>query len=275
MNSSVTPFLIARANGRDWIAEFRFRIAMHHRAIRFLDALPAIIAIHGVVTAADGCDLPNSVLAHFLLELPQKIDAAIGRRVAAVHKAVDKNALDFIFAGHPQQREKMLDVRVDTAVTHKPHEVKLPLAAALHRFEKQRLAKKFAARDECIDARDVHMNDAPRAHIQMAHLAIAHLPFGQSDKWSGGVDQCVWKIRDEAIVIGFARKSDGVSLGFGAEAPAVKHSENDWFRSFSHGRGGRLARERMNARGVAPPPNISNCLRRAVAIRLSQPEEAR
>ena len=39
-----------------------------------------------------------------------------GRRVAPVHEAVDENALDFIFARHAQQREKMLDVRMDAAI---------------------------------------------------------------------------------------------------------------------------------------------------------------
>ncbi len=267
--------LITGPNCRNWIAEFCFRIAVHHRAIRFLDALPAIVAIHGVVTADNACNLSHAVLAHLLLELPQKIDAAVGRRIAPIHKTVDKNALNFILASHPQQRKKMLDMRVDTAVTYKSNEVKLPLAAALHRVEKQRLARKLAARDKRFDARDVHVNDAPRTHIQMAHLAIAHLAFRQTDKWSGSMNQCVGKLRNEAVVIWFPRESNGISLRFGSETPAVEYRENDWFRSFSHVRGGRLARERMNARGVAEPTDISSCLRRVVAIRLSQPEEVR
>src|SRR5579864_3757373 len=169
----------------------------------------------------------------------------------------------------------MLDVRVDTTIAEKSDEMKLPLAPALHRFEKQRLADKLPARDQRIDARDVHMNDAPRAHVQVAHLAIPHLPFRQSDKGPRGVYQRVRKISDEPVVIWFTREGNGISLRFGAETPPVEHSENDWFRSFSHIRGGRLAREGMNARGVARPQDISNCLRRVVVIRLSQPEVVR
>src|ERR1700751_481406 len=75
---------VARANSCDWIPEFFFGGAMHHRAICLLDALPAIVAIHRVVAAYHGRDLSNAVLAHLLRELAQKIDAAVGRRVASV-----------------------------------------------------------------------------------------------------------------------------------------------------------------------------------------------
>src|SRR6202007_838278 len=143
----------------------------------------------------------------------------------------------------------MLDVRMDAAIANEADQMKLPVAAALHRFEKQRLAKKLAARDERVDSRDVHMNDAARSHIQMAHFAIAHLPFGQSHKWPGSVDQCVWKIRHKAIIIWLARQRDGVSFRFGAKAPSVENSEHDWFWSFSHVGDRRLAREELNARG--------------------------
>ena len=111
-------------------------------------------------------------------------------------------------------------------------QVQLARAAALHRFEQQRLAEKFAAGDELVDARDVHVHDAARAHIQVAHFAIAHLPFGQADGWAGSVDQRVGKFLEQAVVIWFAREGDGVAFGFGAIAPAVEHGENDGFRSF-------------------------------------------
>ncbi len=211
---------------------------MHHGAIGFLDALPAIVAVHCVIAAADAGDLPHAVLAHLLLELPQEVDAAVGRRVPPVHEAVHENVPHLVLARHAQQLEQVLDVRVHAAVAHKPDQVQLMAAAALHRFEQQRLAEEFAARDQLIDARDVHLDDAPGADIQMAHFAIAHLPFGQADVRAGGVNQRVGKILQQPVVVGLAGEGDGVAFCFGAIAPAVEDGQHDWFGSFAHGRSG-------------------------------------
>ena len=61
-------FFIAGAHGGDGIGEFRIGIAVHHRAVGFFDALPAIVAIHGVVAADDSGDLADAVFAHLLFE---------------------------------------------------------------------------------------------------------------------------------------------------------------------------------------------------------------
>ena len=95
--------------------------------------------------------------------------------------------------------------------------------------------EKFAAGDELVDARDVHLHDAAGADIQMADFAVAHLALGQADERAGGVDQRVGKILEQAVVIGFAREGDGVAFGFGAVAPAVKNGEDDGSRAFRHG----------------------------------------
>ena len=92
-------FLVAGADGGDEIGEFRIGVAVNHGTVRFFDALPAIVAVHGVVAADDGGDLADAVLAHFLFEGAQEINAAIRRGVAAVHEAVDEDARDFVFRG--------------------------------------------------------------------------------------------------------------------------------------------------------------------------------
>ena len=116
MNSSVTPVFVARAHRGNRVAEFAVGVAMNHRAVGLLDSFPAIVAIHCVVAADHGSDLADAVLAHFLFELADKIDAAVRRRVAAVHEAMNENAGDFIFARHAQKLEEMVDMRVNAAV---------------------------------------------------------------------------------------------------------------------------------------------------------------
>src|SRR5581483_3835124 len=74
----------------DGIRVFRgFTVAEDHRVEGFGNALPAAIAVHGVIAAADGGDFATVVLAHFLLQLLEVAGAASGHSVAAVHEGVD------------------------------------------------------------------------------------------------------------------------------------------------------------------------------------------
>src|SRR5208282_3427100 len=67
--------------------------AFNHRREGFLDALPAAVAVHGVIAAFDRSDLPDAVLAHLLLELLDVAGAIGGQGVATVHEAVDEDAV--------------------------------------------------------------------------------------------------------------------------------------------------------------------------------------
>ncbi len=116
----------------------------------------------------------------------------------------------------------------------RPEQVQVARAAPLHRLEQQRLLEKFAVRDHQVDARDVHVDDAARAHVHVAHFAVAHLSFGQADERPGRLDQRVGKILEQAVVIRLPREGNRVALGFGAVAPAVEHGQNNRFRSFWH-----------------------------------------
>jgi len=203
-------------------------------AVGALDALPAVVAVHGVVAACKGGDAPNSDLAGFLLQLLDVFDAAMRRRVAPIREAVDENTLDVLLAGHPQQSIEMLHVRVYAAIAQEAEQVQIARAAALHGLDEQRLLEKFAVRNHHVDACDVHVDDSPGTHVHVAHFAVAHLPFGQTDGWAGRLDQRVGKILQQAVVVRFAREGDGVALGFGAVAPAIEDGQHNRFRSFWH-----------------------------------------
>jgi hypothetical protein len=149
---------------------------------------------------------------------------------------VDENIFDFIFAGHLEEREEMIQVRMDAAVAHKAEKVELTRATAFHGFEKKRLERKLAGGDELVDSGAVHVNDAAGADIQVADFAIAHLSDGKADGGAGGLDERVGKIFEDAIVVGLAREGDGVAFGFGAVAPAVEDGEDDGFWALGHGR---------------------------------------
>ncbi len=175
------------------------------------------------------------------------------RRVAPIHKTVDENVFNLLLLGHLQQREEMVDVRVYAAVAKQSHQVQLPLPAAFHRLLEKRHVLQLLVGDQQIDARDVHVHDAPRADIEVPDLAVAHLPFRQADIRAGSVNQRIGEFLEQRVISGFARESDGVAMGFGAVTPAVEHSEHNWFQSLGHSWSGYMERKVLAIRGGGPP----------------------
>src|SRR5260370_25878064 len=128
----------------------------------------------------------------------------------------------------------MLNVRVHSAVAEQSEEMQLPGSSALHCLLKQGHAWQLLVRNQQINARDVHVHDAPCAHVHVPHFAITHLAFGQSDKRPGGMNQSVWKFLDQFVIRRLARQRDGVPLGLRAVSPSIEHSQHNRLRSFCH-----------------------------------------
>src|SRR5258708_39177923 len=91
------------------------------------------------------------------------------------------------------------------------------------------MREEFTILDHYFDARDVHVHDAPRTHVQVADFAVAHLALRQSNKRTAGVDERVGILAQHAVVNRLARKGDGVGLGFGTISPAVEDDEDERF----------------------------------------------
>jgi hypothetical protein len=213
----------------------RFRFAVDDGAIGQFDALPAIVAIHGVVAADERGNFADAQLAHFLLQLADKILAAVRRRVATVHETVHENFCHAGLLGHFKQREEVLDMGMYAAVAEQSHEVQLMAAAAIHGLLEQREVLELLVGDEQIEARDVHVHDASRAHVHVADFAVAHLAVGQAHERARGVNQGVGKFAQQFVIGRLAGQSDGVTGGFGAIAPAVQHGQYDGTLFFAHG----------------------------------------
>ena len=174
-----------------------FGFAVDHGAIGEFFALPAIVAIHGVVAADDGGDLADAELAQFLLELLHIFAAAVRRRVAAVHEAVNENVLDFFLRGHFEQREKMMDVRMDAAVAEESDQMEWRWRPRSMACLKSGTLRICFVGDEQIDAGHVHVDDAACADVEVADFAVAHLAVGEADGGAGSVNQRVGEIFEQ------------------------------------------------------------------------------
>ena len=188
-------------------------LALHHRIVRFLYALKAVVAVHRVVTAHHRSDLPRPDFFHFGLELFDVALAAVGRHVAAVHKAVHVYLGKPALLRHAQQRIEVLDVAVHAAV--RDEAVGVQLCASLHRVvhcADKLFFLKEAAGPRCPgDARQLLIYDAPGADIQVPHLGVAHLPFRQAHGPARGLDRGRRKLRAQLRDVGHARDADRVA----------------------------------------------------------------
>src|SRR5439155_1137582 len=106
------------------------------------------------------------------------------------------------------------------AVAQQSEKMQLLRTPALHRLLEKRHARQLFVGDQQINSSNVHVHDPPRAHVHVPHFAVAHLSFGQSYKWPRGMNQSIWKLRDQFVVRMFPRQSDGVSLGLRGVSPS-------------------------------------------------------
>ena len=221
-------------DGGERVAGGEVGLAVDKRAVGLFDAIPAGVAIHGIVATADGGELADAERAHFLLELSEVVHTGGGRGVAAVEEGVDEDALDAVLLGHLQQGEEVMDVGMDPAIADQPEQMELLGVGALHRAQEQLVAEEFARGDGQVNAGDVHIDDAAGADVEMADFAVAHLPLGQADVGAGGVHEGVGEFFQQFIPGGLAGERDGVGLPLGAVAPAIQDGQHQRFRQICH-----------------------------------------
>jgi len=64
-------------------------------------------------------------------------------------------------------------------------------ACVVHGFQQNGMLEKLAVLNHQLNARAVHVDDAPGADIEMADLAITHLSFGQANRRATGLNQSI------------------------------------------------------------------------------------
>lgn len=88
-----------------------------------LDAVPALVPIHGVVATDDGGELPDAELTETVEELLQVGDGALGVGITAIGKEVDEDVGYAELAGDFEESKQMADVRVDATIGDEAQEM--------------------------------------------------------------------------------------------------------------------------------------------------------
>ncbi len=73
--------------------------------------------------------------------------AAFGRRVAAVHEAVDKHVLHALLLGHFEQRVEMREQGMHAAVAAQAHQMQAMRLGVLHGSQQHRIVEELARGD--------------------------------------------------------------------------------------------------------------------------------
>ncbi len=209
--------------------------------------LPALVAVHGEVAAADRGDLRVRMGGReALLQVGHELDGGSRRRVPAVQEAVDADALHALAGGQFRHGDQMVVVGVDAARPHQADQVKgmVVLFGSGAQFEQDRPGEEAACRDRLADAGQVLEDRLAGPEVEVTDLRVAHLAFGQADELLGRLEGAVRPALQEAVPDRHPGLDDGVYFRLVADAEAVQDNEDDRARAAPRrvaGTGGRHA----------------------------------
>jgi hypothetical protein len=89
--------------------------AGYHRIIGDLGALPALVAIHGIVAANDSSDSSNAKIGHVAFQIAHVAQATLRHCVTPIGEGVDKHPIKAIALSKIKQRLLVVHVAVDAA----------------------------------------------------------------------------------------------------------------------------------------------------------------
>ncbi len=198
------------------------------RVVGELHPLPARVAVHRVVAAADRADPPGG--AQPALQLGEVLAAARRRRVAAVGEGVEDDVGDAFLGGQLDDRLEVLPARVDAAVGDQAEQVQPPPRA----FARPRaggdqglVVVEGAVGDRAVDPRQVLLDDRARAEVQVADLGVAHLADRQADVGALGGELGVRVAAPRGVEDRRLGERDRVARAGRREPPAVEDDQRE------------------------------------------------
>ena len=214
----------------DRILRLNARSEREH-VICLFDAIPVVVAVHRIVSAREGRKLAVAELFHFVEQLLYIVHGRGGRRVTAVQEGVDVSLGYAVALCHFKEGKQVRDVAVYAAVRQKPPQVQLftVLCSVLHCLEKRGVLEEFAVLDLLGDLGKVLIDDAPRAHVEVSDLGIAHLSVGKSDGTSACSERCGRVFGTVFVDVLAAVKGNGVACARRCKTIAVHDDDRTSF----------------------------------------------
>ena len=198
-------------------------LAIDHGVVGQLHPLPAVVPVHGVIPAHDGGDFSHAQGPALFLAIGHETLAAGGGYVPPVQKRVDIHPGQTLVPGHLQQGVQVLDVGVDAAVGQKPVQVQAGalFQAVVHGLVVGGVFKEAAVVDGPGDPGQILEHHPAAADVGVAHLAVAHLPGGQTHVQAAGGQGGVGIFGEKPVQLGRLGQAHGIAGAGVGEAEAV------------------------------------------------------
>ena len=164
-------------------------LALDELVVGHLDAVPALVAVHGIESAYDAGYGSCAYLVDVLLQVGDEALARLRVGVASVHEAVYVAVLYAILLGYVYQFQDVAEAGVYAACGREAHEVYgVPglLGIAVCRLYLGVL-QYAAVGTGSVDFHEVLVYDAAGSDVEMPHLRVAHLSVGQTNVFAAGL----------------------------------------------------------------------------------------
>ena len=116
-------FIIRRLYGRSG-AGILLSLSLCKGLVSQLHTIPAVIPVHGVITAHDRGHLTDAQFLHFSFQRLHKLPARGGRRIPSIQEAMDKHLIQSVSLSQLQKPEDMGHVAVYASVGYQSHQMK-------------------------------------------------------------------------------------------------------------------------------------------------------
>ena len=198
-----------------------------------LHAIPAVVTVHGEVTADHGGE---TTLAQTGEQGVEQLDGGLGgarRYVTAIQEGVEVDLLGATLGGHLDHAHDVLFVAVYATRGHQTHDVNgLALGhGSVDSLGQLDVLEEVAVLDVLGDAGQLLIDDATGTDVGVAHFGVAHLAVRQTHVQAGAGDQGAGVVTGQAVQVRGLGGSDGVVLLLGAVAPTVHDDQNQRFLS--------------------------------------------
>jgi hypothetical protein len=203
-----------------------------------LDAVPALVAVHDVVTTDNGRDLAKADLLGEGEQVLQVSLATLGVAVTTVTEEVNVYLGHTNLLGDLEQRLEVVDVRVHTAVRDETAQVEsaIALLGALEALNNVLDLVHLAILDSFVDADDILPHNPAGANVQVSDLGVAHEAFWQADGEGRGLNLGI-ALSDLAAILcelvhpGSLSIEDSVAFRrarLGGDSPSVDTDKGDF-----------------------------------------------
>ncbi len=204
-----------------------FANARNQQIVSLFHAIPAFVAIHGVVAADNRSDFPAS-RGKMFLQLFDEAFARVRIGVATVHKAMHKRLFDAVFVGNLGQFQQMLERTMHAAVRHQTHEVNFHtflgcIFECAHNFGIFHYGIVAAS---AVYFHQILIDNASRTNVEVTDFGVAHLTIGQAHIFARSLQLRMRIDGVQAVPIWGWHLADDIVFFTVANAPAVENHQN-------------------------------------------------